>query len=169
MSDAEATGEPSSVNATAPAGDELAELGELFPLAALADGAHGIHVGLPRPLRLKHHEFGRRLRVDGGPRVRHAGHRGHAAGQGGARTGRDRLVLFVPRLTKMNVNVDQPRANDHAPGIDHDLGLFVAPAHGQDPAPADPQIANLVDVLRGVDDPPAADLNGPHGYLPRSI
>ena len=79
-----------------------------------------------------------------------------------ARAGRDRLVLFVARLAKMNVNVDQARANDHSPGIDDDLGLFITPAQRQDPAPADPEIADLVDVLRGVDDPPAADLNGPH-------
>ena len=43
------------------AGDELAELGQLFALAALADGADGIDVGLPRPLGLQDDELGRGL------------------------------------------------------------------------------------------------------------
>ncbi len=66
----------------------------------------------------------------------------------------------------MNMAVDQARAHDLAPGIDHDFGVFVAGPKWQDPAPADPQIAELIDLLRGVDDPPAADLNGSHGFFP---
>ena len=101
-----------------------------------------------------------------GPRVGHARHRSHAAGQGGAGAGGDRLVLFVARLAQMDMNVDQSRTNDHALGVDDDLGLFVAPSHRQNPAAADPEIANLVDVLRGVDDPAAGDLNGPQRKSP---
>ena len=68
----------------------------------------------------------------------------------------------------MNVAVDQARAHDLAPGVDHDFGIFVTGPERQDPAAADPQVADLVDILRGVDDPSAADLNGSHGFSPSS-
>ena len=61
--------------------------------------------------------------------------------------GGDRLVLLVAGLAEMDVDVDQARADDHALGVDDDLGLLVAPAHRQDPAPADPEVADLVEVL----------------------
>ena len=139
------------------AGDELAEFGQLFALASLADGADGIDVGLPGPLGLEHDELGRGLGVDGGHRVGHAGDRRHAAGQGGGRAGGDGLVLLVARLAEVDVNVDQARADDHAPGVDDDLGLLDSPlADRQDSAPADPEVADLVEVLAGVDDPAAA-------------
>ncbi len=62
--------------------------------------------------------------------------------------GGDRLVLLVARLAEVDVNVDQARADDHPLGVDDDLGLLVAPSHRQDPAAADPEIADLVEVLR---------------------
>ncbi len=80
---------------------------------------------------------------------------GHAAGQRGRGAGGDRLVLFIARLAQMNVHVDQPGTDDHALGIDDDLGLLVAAARRQDPPAADPEIADLVEVLAGVDDPAA--------------
>ena len=153
MSAAEATGAPSSVKATAPPATSWPRLGQLLPLAPLADGADGIDVRLPRALALEHDELGRRLAVDRRDRVGHAGHRGDAAGQRGRGAGGDRLVFLVARLAEVDVDVDQARADDQPAGVDHDLGLLVARARRQDLAPADPEVADLVDVLAGVDDP----------------
>ena len=152
---AEATGAPSSVKATAPPATSWPSSASSSPLRPLLTAPTGIDVGLPCPLRLEHDELGGRLGVDGRDGVGHAGDRGHAAGQGGARAGGDRLVFFVARLAQMDMNVDQARADDHALGVDDDLGFLVAPAQRQDPAPADPEVADLVDVLPGVDDPAA--------------
>ena len=147
------------------AGDELAELGQLLPLASLADGADGIDMGLARPLSLEDDELGRPLGVDGGDGVGHAGDRGHAAGQGGTGAGGDGLVFLVARLAEVDVRVDQARADDHAPGVDDDLGFLVALAERQHAATAEPEIAQPVDVLAGVDDPPPCDLDRPHAKL----
>ncbi len=157
---AEATGRPVVGEGDRTAGDELAELGQLLPLAALAHGPDRIDVCLPGALGLEHDELGRGLGVDRRQRVGHAGDGGHAAGQRGGRAGGDGLVLLVARLAEVDVDVDQARADDHAAGVDDDLGLFVAAAHRQDSAAADPQVADLVEVLARVDDPAAADLNG---------
>ena len=118
------------------AGDELAELGQLLPLASLADGADGIDVGLPRPLGLEDDELGGRLGVDRracvlGMQATEVTPPARAAlGAGG-----DRLVLLVARLAEVDVDVDQARADDHAPGVDDDLGLLVAPARSAGSGP----------------------------------
>ena len=118
---------------------------------------------MPCALGLEDDELGRALGVDGGDGVGHAGDRGHAAGQGGRGAGGDGLVFLVARLAEVDVDVDQARADDHAPGVDDDLGLLVALAERQDPAPAEPEVADPVDVLARVDDPAPRDLDRPHG------
>ena len=80
-----------------------------------------------------------------------------AVGPGG-----DRLVLLVARLAEVDVDVDQARADDQAAGVDDDLGLLVPLADGQDAPLAQPEVGDLVDVLAGVDDPAALDLDRPH-------
>ena len=129
ISAAEATGAPSSVKATAPPATSWPSSASSSPLRPLLTAPTGIDVGLPRPLRLEDDELGGRLGVDRRHGVGHAGDRGHAAGQGGARAGGDRLVLLVARLAEVDVDVDQARADDLALGIDDDLGFFVALAH----------------------------------------
>ena len=147
--------------------DKLAKLGEFFPLASLAHRADGIHMGLPRPLSLKHDELGGALRVDRGDGVGHAGDRGHAARERGLRSGGDRLVLLVAGLAEVDVEIDQAGADDQAVGVDHDLGFLVRPAaEGQHATPADPEIADPVEVLAGVDDSAAGDLDRPQCRRP---
>ena len=163
--EAEATGAPSSVKATAPPATSWPSSASSSPLRPLLDGADRIDVGLARPLGLEDDELGRALGVDGGDGVGHAGDRGHAAGQGGTGAGGDGLVFLVAGLAEVDVRVDQARADDHAAGVDDDLGFLVALAERQHPAPAEPEIAQPVDILAGVDDPPPCDLDRPHAKL----
>src|SRR5208283_4726972 len=144
-------------------GDKLTKSRQFFALAALAHGAYGIDVGLASALALEHDKLGRGLAVDGGNRVGHAGHRCHPSRQGGRGTRGDGLILLVAWLSQVDVNVDQPGAYDQSAGIDDDLGLFVACPGRQHVATADPEIADLVAVPAGVDDPAPRNLDGWQG------
>jgi len=53
-----------SLSATAARLDQRADLGQLLPLAVLADAADDEHVAVPRPGRLLSHEFDARGRID---------------------------------------------------------------------------------------------------------
>ena len=150
-----------------PAGDQLAEFRQLFALASLADGPDRKDVRLPGSLSLEHDELGGGLGVDRGQGVGHAGDGGHPAGQGGTGAGGDGLILLIPGLAEMDVDVDQAGTDDHPPGVDHDLGLLRAAAHRQDSPPADPEVADLVEPLTRVDDPPAGDLDRRQREPPR--
>ena len=63
------------------------------------------------------------------------------------------------------MGIDQARADDQAAGVDDDLGLLVSLADRQDLPPADPEVADPVDLLARVDDPAAGDVDRPHVVL----
>ena len=62
---------------------------------------------MPGPLGLQDDKLGGRLGIDRRDRVGHARHRRHAAGQCGARPGRDGLIFFITGLAEMDMNIDQ--------------------------------------------------------------
>ena len=160
---AEATGAAVVGERHGTTGHKLAKTRQFLALAALAHRAHGIDIGLASALALEHDKLGRGLAVDGGNRVGHAGHRGHSARQGGRGTRGDGFILLVAGLAQVDVNVDQAGADDQSAGVDDNLGLFVACTGRQDVAPADPEIAELVAFLAGVDDPAPRNLDGWQG------
>jgi len=59
------------------------------------------------------------LVLDGRIRIGHADHGREAGRHGGSRTTGDRLFLFVSRLAKVNVNINQARRHELAGRIDH--------------------------------------------------
>ena len=127
------TGEPSSVNATAPPSTRPPISASSAPLRPLVMRADGEDVGVAGALGLEVDELGRRLAVDGRLGVGHARDAGHAAGQGGGGAGGDGLVLLAARLAEVDVHVDQPGADDLAGGVEGGVGAQVGPvADGQD-------------------------------------
>ena len=114
----ETTGLPSSLTATAPGPDQLAELGELLPLLAQRDRADGIDPRLAGPLRLAHDEADRRLVVGHRIGVGHGADRGEAAGRRGHRAGGDGLEVLLARLAQVHVQVDQPGRDHLAGGVE---------------------------------------------------
>ena len=130
--------------------DQAADLRQFLPLPALGDGADGKDVGVAGPLGLEIDELGRRLAVEGRLGVRHARHRGDAAGQGRRRAGGDGLVLLAARLAQMDVHVDQAGADDLARRRRW-CGRRCSSGCGPMPrmrSSRDPQVGDLVEVLR---------------------
>ena len=160
------TGEPSSVKATAAALDESADLGQLLAFAALGDGADGKDVGIAGAFGLQVHELGGRLTVEGRLGVGHARHRRDAASQRRRRAGADRLVLLTPRLAQMDVHVDEAWTDDLAGGIEGAIGLRRGMwPHAEDVFAANPHVANLIEVLRGINDSAIGNADGNHNRL----
>src|SRR5206468_5031808 len=95
--------------------------------------------------------------------VRHARHRRDPAGQRRGGAGRDRLVLLAPRLAQVDVHVDQARADDLARGVEGAVGpqVLLRPDPG-DAVALDPQVGDLVEVLRRVDHPAVGDAQDGH-------
>ena len=54
--------------------------------------------------------------------VRHAGHRGEAAGDRGRGAGRNRFLVLLPRLAQVHVHVDETRDRSRAGRNVDDLG-----------------------------------------------
>ena len=163
MRAAEATGAPSSVNATAPPATSWPRLGQFLSLAALAHGADGVDVRLAVRWPWSTTNSAAAWLSMGGIVLGMQATEVTPPASAGGRAGGDRLIFLVAGLPEMDVNVDQAGADDESPGIDHDLRVFVARTGRQDVAPADPEIAVLVPSLAGVDDPPARNLDGRQG------
>ena len=109
----------------------------------------GKTLALPARLACRVDELGRRLTVQGRLGVGHARHRRDAAGQRRRRAGADRLVLLAARLAQMDVHVDEAGTDDLARGVEGAVGLRRrVRSHAEDLLAANPQIGNLVDVLR---------------------
>src|SRR4051794_29839028 len=62
----------------------------------------------------------------------------------------------------MDVQIDQAGADDHPARINDELGLLEALADRQNLPTAQPEVTDPVDVLAGVDQMSAGDLDGPH-------
>src|SRR6516225_10137000 len=146
--------------------DESADLGEFLAVSALGDGADGKDVGVAGAFGLQIDELRRRLAVQRRLGVGHAGDGRDAAGQRRRRAGADRLVLLAARFAQVDVHVDQPRTDDLVGGVKGAIGLRrgMRP-HAEDVLAANPQVANLIEVLSGVDDPAVADAEGNHNRL----
>ena len=158
ISSAVATGRPSSVNATQPAALQLGDVGQLLALLAARHGADRIDTGKVCVGRLLQHVLRDAGVVVHGRGVRHAGHRGESAGDGGRRPGGHRLLVLLTGLAQMHVDIDQP-GTDHqsARHVDHrraGLNRQVAP-DACDPAVGNEHVEHAVAPVRGIDDAPA--------------
>src|SRR5581483_9883362 len=111
-------------------------------------------------------KLGRCLAIQGRLGVGHARHRGNAACQCRRCAGADRLVLFAAWLTQMDVHVDETRTYDFARGIEDAISLCrgMRP-HAQDVLATNPQVGNLINALRRVDDPDIGDTEDCHKRL----
>ena len=157
------TGEPSSVKATAPPSTRPPISASSSPLRSLVMAPMGKTLALPAALGLQIDELGGRLAVDGRLGVGHARDAGDAARQCRGRAGGDGLVLLAARLAQVDVHVDQPRADDLAAGVDGAVGVQVRPgADGENAAVLKPDVGDLVDALRRIDDPAVGDAKDVH-------
>src|SRR5512143_2772504 len=145
--------------------DHLAELGERF--AALADGDRADRVDARRvgDRSLPNDESDRGLVVGDGIGIRHRAHRCEAAGNRGARAGRDGLHFFAPRLAKMAVHVDEARRDDEARAIDRleTVAIRRLVRHARtdrlDSVVDDQHVGPLVERLRRIDHASATQQN----------
>ena len=118
------TGLPSSLTPTQPARAEVGQLGQRFAFQTFADRADRIDAAGAVPPRLGDDHLRHRPLVVRRQRVGHRADGRVAAGHRRARAGGDRLFVFLARLAKMGVQIDQPGNDDEAFGVD---GLDVRP------------------------------------------
>ena len=151
--------------------DHLAELGERLAHLPDGDGADGIDARATGALGLADDEADRRLIVRDRIGVRHRADRGESAGRRGARARGDRLDILAARLAQMAVHVDEARRHDESGAVDHLDRVAVAAhvahsAHRFHHAVDDEQIADVVQPLRGIDDPAALQENRARRHRP---
>jgi hypothetical protein len=139
----------------------LADLGEVLAPEPDGDGADRVDAGEPGLGGAFEDQPRDRGVVVHRIRVRHAGDRGEAAGDGGRGAGRDRLLVLVARLAEVHVRVDQPRHHPEAVRIDRLGGLRAGELSRlrdrADQAALDPDVVPFVDARGRIDQPTAAD------------
>jgi len=121
------------------------QLGQFHSFATLGDSADRIDIGQPHPLRLAQDKFNLPLIIQRRLGIGHAADAGESARNGRGRPGGDVFLLFVARLAKVHVNVDQTRRDQAIGGVDHPIGL-VPRRHGGDFAFFDKNIAPAFDI-----------------------
>src|SRR5438067_1847257 len=89
--------------------------------------------------------------------LRRAGVAGDAAGAGRGGAGLDGLVLLASRFAQVNVHVDQAGTDDAVLRVDGRIGDSGLRSDAEDVAIADPELSDLIEVLRRIDDPSAAN------------
>ncbi len=140
-------------------GGEGCEAGQRFPGAALADTANGQDPhrgGLPRAAQDKFDDLGPVHRRFG---VGHGADGGEASPRRCPGARRDRFLVLESGLAQVRVEVDEPRCDHEAPGIDdRDAGSSYIAADTLDAARAYEHAASVqVDPVGGVQDAPAGD------------
>src|SRR4029077_9315970 len=123
------------------------------------DGPDRIDPRFAGALRLRLHEAHHTLVVAHRVGVGHGADRGEPAGRRRHGAGRDGLEILLPRLTQMDVHVDQPRSHDLAAAIHHHgarRGAEVA-SDALDLALEQVHVGGLVDLPRRIDHPAAPD------------
>ena len=141
--------------------DHLAELGERLALLADRDRADRIDARRAGALRLPDDEADRGLIVGDRIGVRHRAHRGEAAGRRGARAGGDRLHVLAPGLAQVAVHVDEARGDDAArrsrsPRRRRRARRSPTGRCASTTPSREQHVADLVEPLRRIDDPAAA-------------
>ena len=137
---------------------ELAHLRQLRSVLAARDRGEEADLNLGLAAGGLDERAERGGRVDDRVGVRHREDRAVAAGGGGSRSGRDRLLVLAAGRAEMHVRVDE-RGREHEPGpVDDAMAVGVdALADGGDRARVDPHVEDRVDPSRRVDHARAAD------------
>src|SRR5262249_53126051 len=138
---------------------QLGQLGELLAAQILRDRADRIDPHDPFDLRLGEDVVRHRAVVVDGTGIRHAAHRGEAAGGRGPRTGRDRLFIFLSGLAQVHVHVDESGTDDLAARVDDlDVGRALeAPTEPRDLTVLDQYVLDGIDAVGRIDHAAAAD------------
>ena len=96
-------------------GTKIGNLRQLFPFQSSAHRPDGIHATRAVPRRLGNDHLGHGALVVRRNRVGHRANCRVAAGDGGARSGGDRLLVLLPRFAEMRMQIDEA-GNDHQSG-----------------------------------------------------
>ena len=137
---------------------ELAHLGQLVAALAARDRREEADGDLALVLRRLDERAEGRRRVDDRIGVRHREDRAVAAGSGGRRAARDRLLVLAARRAQMHVRVDERRCEHEAGAVDHAMLVRVDRLRDRgDDAAVDPDVERRVDALDRIDDARAAD------------
>ena len=156
---------------------ERADRRQFLAREVLRDGPRDIdvHDALRRgPLVNQRHRPGV---VNRRRRVGHANHRGESAARRRRSAGGDRLLGHLARLTQMDVQINQPRANHlpadvHPLGVGRRLGRRVRPDRGNLPL-ANQHIRTAIEAVGGINHPTAGEkqrIHAPAGYtLPLGV
>ncbi len=137
---------------------QLGDVGELLALLAARDRADRIDAGQVRLGGLRQDVAGDAGVVVHRAGVRHAGHRGEAAGDRRGGAGRHRFLVLLPRLAQVHVHVDQPGHDDQpARHVDDRRAVHrqIAPDAG-DAIAVNQQIEHAVTAVGRIDDPRAS-------------
>ena len=120
-------------------------------------------MGVACPPGLKDDKLGRSLTVQGGFGVGHAGKAGDTAGNGRGCAGGNGFVFFAPGFAKVNMHVNQPRANNFPDNMEFTVGFSLRKISDRGNLIAfDPKVRNQIDGLRRVDDPPTPKYRDRH-------
>ena len=152
-----ATGRPSSVTATQPASLQLRDVGELFALLSARHRADRIDARETRLRGLLQDQPRHAGVVVDRLGVRHARHRGEAAGDRRRDAGGDRLLVLLPGLAQVHVHVDEAGTDDQPRRHVDDLGAvrLQVLADVGDAIAVDQDVEDAVPAIGRVDDPPA--------------
>src|SRR5437763_736467 len=137
----------------------LRQLGQLLAPEVLRHGPDRVDGDDALDPRLRQDVVGDGAVVVDGHGVGHAGGRGEASRRRRAGARRDRLLVLVPGFAQVDVDVDEARADDLAPGV-HELGAGrrgEALADTLDLPVGDEDVLDGVDAVRGIDHAPVPD------------
>ena len=146
---------------------ERADLGHPLPPRAHRHRADRMDPGEPCVGRLADDLLGDADMVVDRIGVRHAGRRGESARHRGGHAARDRLLVLLPRLPKVDVHVDEAGTDDESGrhlhrrrAVEREIG-----ADRRHPsALVDADVGHTVDSLCGIDDPPALENDRLHRH-----
>ena len=143
---------------------QLRHLGEPLAFELRGERAHRIDAGEVQAGRAPREHLDQPRLVERRIGVGRAGEAGDAAGDRGEHLRLERRLVLEARLAQPRGEVDEPRRDDEAGGVDDSVGREALGRAGDagDPALGDVEVGGAVDAVLRVDEPAAFDVDLHH-------